>query len=219
MSLHQRFLWTRSLAIVVGLGVLALLLWAPRSQAATVSQTLTGSASGPLALTFDHFDASLGDLESVTVELSASATGQPSITLSCGDLPCTRFAFFGMGQTLQPFTQGTIELSGTDTDSTSISCLALSGRTNVCAASLSTSLSRFDQALDAPTLDLFDDPGTFTLSVSLSRVGGSFAVDQSATATVTYTYSERVANVSEPAGWLLALPALLGLAPRLRRPR
>ncbi|MBL8965304.1 MAG: choice-of-anchor E domain-containing protein, partial [Phycisphaerae bacterium] len=83
MSLHQRFLWTRSLAIVVGLGVLALLLWAPRSQAATVSQTLTGSASGPLALTFDHFDASLGDLESVTVELSASATGQPSITLSC----------------------------------------------------------------------------------------------------------------------------------------
>lgn len=224
MSFCQRSECRRMLPLLAGVALLFALLWAPRVGATIVStsQQLLASGSTTKTLTFNDFDTNLGTLLYVSINVSASASGQASVLVSCppNGAPCSRTESFSMSQTLQAFSEGSINLSDSGSDSTTITCTADPGTSKNCHDTLTTSVFGIDSAQDASTLDLFDNPGTFTLTFQFSHSASLFA-SQSIRGTVTYRYDDTPPlGVPEP-GTLatvgLALAVMAGGAAARRR--
>lgn len=223
MNWMQRFYFTRSLALLALPLALALWLWAPSAQAALLtvsdSDSFALDLSASRSLTLDQFDASLGRLQRVRLEVTLSGAGEAGATVVCSPVltnPCTLDSMAFMTVSLVPFSVGNLSLGFSATDTARVSCTVNPGSSQRCSGG---NLRPFDQrsveSVDAATLDLFDDAGSFVLSISKST-GLVFPFNNmAASATVTYTYDDGQpdpATVSEPGTLAVSSLALLVMA-------
>lgn len=202
----------------------ALLAWAPLAQAGlvTISQTesfdLPGSTTA--TLTLNEFDGSVGLLTEVSIVFKATSGNTNEIVIDCsaGTNPCEGSVGADASASLGRFDVGTISLGGfRQGKGAETECVVQAGQRKPCRVSVEVQIGGSDTATDAATLALFtDDTGlpldTFSLVFNARSDNDVF----SGSATVTYSYEERVAvpESSTLAGVATGLMALTATARR-----
>lgn len=228
MSNPRTHVWARALTMLAMPLALLLSAWAPPARATvlTISDTdsfvaVTG-ASG--ALTLDRFDATLGSLQGVKLEVSLSGAGEAGTLAGCSATVRDTCELKGNALfkvVLSLFAEGNLSLGFEAIDSAFVSCSLQPGTTQRCSGGpLDPGATQSVEVTDPLTLDLFDDPGSFLLHITKTTQLVFAPSTMSASATVTYTYDDgQSASVPEPgalASISLALLALVGTT-RTRR--
>lgn len=228
MKAHRHGDWTRWLARLAA--PLALWAWASAAGAALVTLTdsdaFSNEAGAQRTLSLDRFDASLGTLLKVGLQVSVSGEGSARQQFSCPGDPnailqlCTFSVAFGRLDLDLSHSQGLLQLALHGSDSGRINCNVRRGDTATCGDDLAVAVQQSAEATDALTLDLFDNPGFVELKFFKSAFD-LFRSTMSGSATITYTYDDgRSASVAEPgtlSATSLALLALVGTARSRRR--
>jgi len=130
----------------------AVLAWVPLAQAGvvTIDQTESFSLGGATSATLrlNEFDGSLGVLTSIAVSFEASSFQSIMEKVDCENSPsdCSVLVSAASGVSLDPFVSGEIQLSGQDSDTTSLSCRVDAGDVGGCGVRAFSSI--IDPALN-----------------------------------------------------------------------